>query len=50
MNIDIEKLFRTESSKILIIEKTIAWYLENEQWWRSVMDGSYKNWIEKNYV
>ncbi len=32
------------------IEKTIAWYLENEQWWRSVMDGSYKNWIEKNYV
>jgi len=32
------------------IEKTIAWYLENEQWWRSVMDGSYQNWIEKNYV
>jgi len=32
------------------IEKTIAWYLENEQWWRSVMDGSYQNWIEKNYA
>lgn len=31
------------------IRKTIKWYLENEQWWRGVMDGSYKNWIEKNY-
>lgn len=31
------------------IRKTVAWYLENEDWWRSVMDGSYKDWLEKNY-
>ncbi len=32
------------------IRKTIEWYLENETWWRGVMDGSYQNWIEKNYL
>lgn len=32
------------------IRKTIAWYLENEQWWRKVMDGSYQNWIKQNYI
>jgi len=31
------------------IRKTIQWYLDNESWWRGVMDGSYKDWIEKNY-
>lgn len=31
------------------IRKTIQWYLDNENWWRSVMDGSYKEWLEKNY-
>jgi len=24
------------------IAKTVAWYLNNEQWWQSVMDGSYQ--------
>lgn len=28
---------------------TIAWYLANEPWWRSVMDGSYRDWIGRNY-
>jgi dTDP-glucose 4,6-dehydratase len=28
---------------------TIAWYLANEPWWRSVMDGSYRQWIAANY-
>lgn len=23
------------------IEKTVQWYLNNEQWWQSIMDGSY---------
>lgn len=32
------------------IRKTIRWYLENEAWWRSVMDGSYKDWIDRQYV
>jgi dTDP-glucose 4,6-dehydratase len=31
------------------IRKTVRWYLENEQWWRRIMDGSYQNWVEKNY-
>ena len=29
--------------------KTIDWYLGNEPWWRAVMDGSYRDWIEANY-
>ncbi len=29
--------------------KTLAWYLENEAWWRSVMDGSYREWLNRNY-
>ena len=32
------------------IRKTVRWYLENESWWRRVMDGSYKQWIRKNYA
>lgn len=32
------------------IRKTIQWYLENEYWWRGIMDGSYREWINKNYT
>lgn len=32
------------------IRKTLAWYLENEPWWRAVMDGSYRMWLETNYT
>jgi dTDP-glucose 4,6-dehydratase len=32
------------------LAKTIQWYLANEPWWRAVMDGSYRQWIEKNYA
>ena len=31
------------------IRKTIKWYLDNDGWWRSVMDGSYQQWLDKNY-
>jgi dTDP-glucose 4,6-dehydratase len=31
------------------IQKTIGWMLENERWWRDVMDGSYQNWILSQY-
>ena len=31
------------------IEKTIKWYVENEQWWRKVMSGEYKKYFEDNY-
>ncbi len=29
--------------------KTLDWYLNNEVWWRAVLDGSYRTWIESNY-
>jgi dTDP-glucose 4,6-dehydratase len=29
--------------------KTLDWMLGNEDWWRAVMDGSYRDWIDKNY-
>jgi dTDP-glucose 4,6-dehydratase len=31
------------------IRKTVRWYLENEEWVRSVTSGSYRQWIETHY-
>ena len=31
------------------LQKTIRWYLENEDWVQSVKTGAYKQWIEDNY-
>jgi dTDP-glucose 4,6-dehydratase len=31
------------------IAKTVTWYLNNEQWWQSVMDGSYQDWVKQQY-
>lgn len=31
------------------IRKTIAWYLANSEWVRSVQDGSYRDWIGQQY-
>ncbi len=28
---------------------TLKWYLENESWWRGILDGSYRDWVETNY-
>ena len=28
---------------------TLAWYLSNESWWRGVLDGSYRQWVDQNY-
>lgn len=30
--------------------KTIRWYIANESWWRGVMDGSYRDWVELHYT
>jgi len=30
--------------------QTIDWMLSNEAWWRAVMDGSYRDWLAKNYA
>lgn len=32
------------------IQKTISWYLENETWWRGVLDGSYREYYERMYA
>ena len=31
------------------LAQTIAWYLDNEAWWRAVMDQSYRSWIDTQY-
>lgn len=31
------------------IRKTLDWYLTHQDWWQSVMDGSYQHWIEAQY-
>ncbi len=28
---------------------TLQWYLDNEAWWRAVMDGSYRDWVVHQY-
>jgi len=32
------------------MRKTVAWYMENKKWADSIRDGSYREWINKNYV
>jgi dTDP-glucose 4,6-dehydratase len=31
------------------IRKTLAWYLANVEWWIAVMDGSYHDWVRRQY-
>ena len=31
------------------LRRTLAWYLEHEDWWRKVMDGRYREWMRKQY-
>ena len=31
------------------LRETFGWYLQNESWWRGVMDGSYKEWMMQHY-
>ena len=30
--------------------ETLQWYLDNEPWWRAVMSGAYRNWVDTNYA
>ncbi|MBI5557256.1 MAG: dTDP-glucose 4,6-dehydratase [Deltaproteobacteria bacterium] len=32
------------------IRKTVAWYLQQEEWWRQVISGEYKKWIDTQYT
>lgn len=31
------------------LRKTVEWYLNNEEWVKTIITGEYKKWIEKNY-
>ncbi len=31
------------------LRNTVQWYLANENWWRAVMDGSYRQWLARQY-
>ncbi len=31
------------------LAETLRWYLQNEPWWRRVMDGSYREWVHQHY-
>jgi len=31
------------------IDKTIAWYLNNKEWWETIISGEYQNYYEKMY-
>ena len=31
------------------MRRAVSWYLENEAWWRGVMDGSYRAWTLRQY-
>ena len=31
------------------IKKTIQWYLDNEQWWKDILEGDYQDYYEKMY-
>ncbi|NVZ22304.1 dTDP-glucose 4,6-dehydratase [Pseudomonas costantinii] len=32
------------------IRKTVAWYLDNQEWVSNIQSGSYREWVEKNYA
>jgi len=31
------------------IRKTVAWYLDNQDWVAAVQSGAYRDWMERNY-
>ncbi|MGH9625588.1 MAG: hypothetical protein ACRD4G_14780 [Bryobacteraceae bacterium] len=31
------------------VKSALDGYVQNERWWRAVMDGSYQRWIETHY-
>lgn len=32
------------------LAKTVAWYRDNEEWWREIKSGAYMAYYEKNYA
>jgi len=32
------------------IQQTIQWYLDNENWWKEILNGEYRSYFEKQYM
>ena len=32
------------------LQETVKWYLKNSEWINNILNGSYKQWISKNYT
>ena len=41
--------YRAQVTLAAGLRSTFDWYVQNEWWWRAVMDGSYQRWIETHY-
>ncbi|MGH8318471.1 MAG: dTDP-glucose 4,6-dehydratase [Steroidobacteraceae bacterium] len=41
--------YRAQVALAAGLRSTFEWYVQNEWWWRAVMDGSYQRWIETHY-
>ncbi len=44
-----ELQYAPQQSFVSGLDKTLEWMVSNETWWRAVMNGSYRDWIDKNY-
>jgi dTDP-glucose 4,6-dehydratase len=31
------------------LRDTLSWFVQNDRWWRQVMDGSYREWVARQY-
>jgi dTDP-glucose 4,6-dehydratase len=47
--IESELGYRAQTALAAGLRGTFEWYVQNEWWWRAVMDGSYQRWIETHY-
>ena len=47
--IERELAFRPTVSLDAGLRETLRWYVAHESWWRAVMNGSYREWVELHY-
>ena len=40
----------TRSAWPAALEETVRWYVENENWWRRVKSGAYREYYERQYA
>ena len=44
------RLFTVGNVRAVGIKKTIQWYLDNKEWWETIISGEYQNYYEKMYA